>query len=423
MTFKASQFALSLAVFGLIGCGVGVDQGSTHRASVGNASSTITDPAAPVEADQALQAGSQSKDDGDGADLDVFFNDHKKKISLDLIGTNLLYNAEKDAIWKDGHVADLLENLNVGYLRYPGGELTSSYHWNDLNGNGFKDSWDPKNKDLGKAPASEWMGVDEYLEQLKNSHAKPLLGVNVQSGHNFPKRHQESLDEAVALVKHVKHEGFAGATYFIDNEAYAKNASMDVETYAAYVNEYADRLRQEDGDIKIVANWQNKIDGLESLLNVAGRNIDYVDFHFYWNADDADFKNWRGHKPMTHENGKGMPEITYTDKIAQFRGVAKRVYDKKAAEKKPMKETKLAAFEWSLGPTKSTVKPSHFETAIICAEMFMQFVQGDLDAAAVFPLHFDPSTHPDEVNHATLQPATTATTAEELDDLHVTPMY
>ena len=53
-------------------------------------------------------------------------------ISPDLMGTNLLYAFERDAAWQDGQIVADLKELGVGFLRYPGGAVTSQYHWNDM---------------------------------------------------------------------------------------------------------------------------------------------------------------------------------------------------------------------------------------------------------------------------------------------------
>src|SRR4051812_18359412 len=50
-------------------------------------------------------------------------------ISRDLIGTNVLYAYENDAAWSDGRIAAALKAIHTGFIRYPGGEAVSSYHW------------------------------------------------------------------------------------------------------------------------------------------------------------------------------------------------------------------------------------------------------------------------------------------------------
>lgn len=313
------------------------------------------------------------------------------KISPDLIGTNVIYSREHDALWSDGRVAASLKNLNTGFMRYPGGEVTSFYHWNKLTGVPFVDSWNP-NTPAASQPPHRWMSLDEYIQQARLAGAKPLVGVNIQSGHNH-NRVADGVAEAVALVRYAKNRGYGVQHYFIDNEQYASNAKMSAKEYADYVNLYATAMRKVDPGLKIVVNWQNRVDnGLKTILHIAGKNIDIVDFHCYWNWGDATFNNWRGRGAMTHRGE------TYAAKIKAFRQEVDRAG----------LDIKLAVFEWNLGPTANRAEqPSPFQAALVNSEMFMQFVWGRLDAAAFWPLHYSTDSRDGEAGRSLL-------TADEL---------
>jgi hypothetical protein len=291
-------------------------------------------------------------------------------ISPDLIGTNVIYSRESDALWNDGRVAQSLKELRTGFMRYPGGEVTSFYHWNRNTGVPFKDAWDGH---VPVQPYNQWMSFDEYMRQVKLAGATPLVGINIQSGHNHG-RVAAGVAEAVALVRYAQSKGYGVQHYFIDNEQYAANANMSATQYANYVNLYASAIRQVDPNIKIVVNWQSFVnDGWKTILEIAGPNIDFVDFHAYWNRDAASFDNWRGGRLMEH-GGE-----TYFEKIQSFRQeLARQGLD-----------AKIAAFEWNLGPAKWYARPSPFQAALMNAEVFMQFVWAKLDAAAFWPLHYD----------------------------------
>ena len=291
-------------------------------------------------------------------------------ISPDLIGTNVIYSRESDALWNDGRVAASLKALRTGFMRYPGGEVTSFYHWNRNTGVPFKDAWDSP---IPAQPGSQWMSLDEYMRQVNLAGATPLVGINIQSGHNHG-RVAEGVAEAVALVRYAQSKGYGVEHYFIDNEQYASNANMSATQYANYVNLYASAIRQVDPNVKIVVNWQSFVnDGWKTILKIAGPNIDYVDFHAYWNRDGASFENWRGQRLMTHAGE------TYFNKIQSFRQeIARQGLD-----------AKVAAFEWNLGPAKWYARPSPFQAALMNSEAFMQFVWAKLDAAAFWPLHYD----------------------------------
>lgn len=291
-------------------------------------------------------------------------------ISPELIGTNVIYSRESDALWNDGRVAASLKDLRTGFMRYPGGEVTSFYHWNSNTGVPFRDTWDGP---VPVQPHSQWMSFDEYMRQVKLAGATPLVGINIQSGHNHD-RVQEGIAEAVALVRYAQAKGYGVKHYFIDNEQYAENANMTATQYANYINLYADAMRKVDPALKIVVNWQGSMnDGWKVIFKIAGSNIDYVDFHAYWNRDAASFENWRGMRLMEHASE------TYFNKIQSFRQELER----------QGVDAKIAAFEWNLGPAKWGERPSPFQAALINSETFMQFVWARLDAATFWPLHFD----------------------------------
>lgn len=293
-------------------------------------------------------------------------------ISRDLIGTNVIYSNEPDAAWSDGQIAAALKALDTGFMRYPGGEVTSFYHWNKATGVPFVDSWNP-DKPAESRDANRWMSFDEYIHQARLAGAKPLVGINIQSGHSFG-RVAEGVAEAVALVRYAKNQGYGVKHYFIDNEQYAPNAQMTARQYADYVNLYSVAIRKVDPDLKIVANWQSMMNGgVKTILDVAGKNIDYIDMHTYWNDSQASFDNWRGNQPMTHAGE------TLVHKIQVFR---QEIADRGL-------NIKLAVFEWNISHVaRPADRPSPFQAAIMNSEMMMQFIRGGLDAAAFWPLHY-----------------------------------
>ncbi len=111
-------------------------------------------------------------------------NSPKGTISPLLMGFGIIYSFEKDAIWQNsqGMMPNVFKRLNTGVLRYLGGTLVKRYHWNNLNGEGWKDNWNP-NYDLGndKDP-SEFLDVDEYILNINTIGEEPMLGINRGSG-------------------------------------------------------------------------------------------------------------------------------------------------------------------------------------------------------------------------------------------------
>lgn len=100
--------------------------------------------------------------------VSVFAKQEQGMVSPFLMGFNIVYAYEKDAPWK-AHVPELIKKLSTKPLRWPGGTVTTFYHWNNLTGQGWADSWSPTFDASKNAPPSMYMDVDEYLALTKKS--------------------------------------------------------------------------------------------------------------------------------------------------------------------------------------------------------------------------------------------------------------
>jgi alpha-L-arabinofuranosidase len=374
----------------------------------------------------------------------------QSRISPELMGFNLFYTDEKDAMW--GAEKTALSALQIGFVRYPGGEVTSYFHWESPNGHPFKDSWIDPTPAVSK---ENWMDLGEYAAVLKNQPGtKPLIGVNMQSQHRFlpaacrapqkpldptggaprtdaqwwPTRYSaackqdpgyaewqrrlaQSKVEADRQVRKAMELKMTGATYFLDNEAYDQSTTNPMSSieYAMYVKEYATLIRGIDAGAKFVVNWQNRPESIGYLLNIACRHIHYVDFHLYWHQghkgpvepgqvvySGPSFDDWRKEgKMMVQENGYvGDPPrqaySTYTRRVLDFRDLI----EQRGCLNLDGERQKLAVFEWNIGgqtedPTGQYRRPSRTQAALMASEMFLQFINGGLDAAAFFKGHFE----------------------------------
>lgn len=110
------------------------------------------------------------------------------------------FTSDEDGFRKD--VIDLVKELNVCLVRYPGGNFLSGYDWTD--GIGPKDKR-PTRLDLAwKTIEPNEIGVDEFIDWCKKSNTKAMLAVNMGTG--TPK-------EAGNLVEYCN---FKGGTYWSD---------------------------------------------------------------------------------------------------------------------------------------------------------------------------------------------------------------
>jgi len=196
----------------------------------------------------------------------------------------------------DGNRKDVLEaarRLRVTQLRWPGGNFSSGYHWED--GIGPKDGR-PARYDLAWFQReSNRFGTDEFISTCRKLGAAPYICVNVGTG---------TVDEASSWVEYCNRQG---GTYFSDlrkknghpepygvkywgigNEIYGEwqIGHKNVADYAKMGLEFAKVMKWQDPSIKLVAcgtgdpSWDRPV--LESMLN----HVDYISAHHYSVSDD-----------------------------------------------------------------------------------------------------------------------------------------
>lgn len=308
----------------------------------------------------------------------VILKDSRLSVSSHLMGFNLVYPQERDAIWQDGKIEGYLKDLSTSLLRWPGGTVSSYYHWDELTGEGWEDSWNPQNPGTPK-PASEFMNVDEYMELIRSTGATPLLGINMSSGWRWD-RLEDGINEALDLMRYCKDNDFEVKYWYLDNEPYMEDSNGGVkmiEEYAKLINLFASRMREVNPDIKIVVNWKAAFSTRSSvyrtLLDIAGDNIDIIDVHQYWSWNDPTMEKWLSHTPMKMWTGD-----TYLEEIAYFRDMVSDF---------GYPDIQLGFLEWNVGPIDNDQLNSH-QTALIQSEMLMQFMLGGLDMATFWPIHW-----------------------------------
>lgn len=94
-----------------------------------------------------------------------------------------LYNpshpqADERGFRKD--VLDLLNDLGTTFIRYPGGNFVSGYHWKD--GIGPKDKRIRKYDLAWEQEESNQVGIDEFCTLCRQLNIEPMLVVNLGTG-------------------------------------------------------------------------------------------------------------------------------------------------------------------------------------------------------------------------------------------------
>lgn len=308
-------------------------------------------------------------------DIAVSAKDEVGIVSPLIMGFNIVYAYEKDAPWKNGNVPELLKAIKTQPLRWPGGTVTTFYHWDKLTGQGWADIRDPKFDASKNADPSKYMDLDEYLALTKKLGTEPLVGVNVGSGQKY-NRIDEGIDEARKLMRYCIGKGVKVKYYYLDNEPYQPDANFTFtpEQYADNINRYVEEMKKIDPSIKIIVNTHpNKDLWTKALITNAGKNIDYVDVHMYWKFRNATFENWKKEAKMTHRG-----ERPYSEQ----RGIFRKIF---ADAGYPNIE--LMILEWNIGPNGTgNLAPTEAEAALMVSEQFSQYIQSGLYMSCFWPI-------------------------------------
>ncbi len=184
-------------------------------------------------------------------------------------------------------VLALLHELNSPVYRWPGGNFVSGYNWRD--GIGDRDKRPPRKNPAWQGVEANDVGIHEFMKFCELLNTEPYIAVNAGLGNS---------DEAMAEVQYTNgdaatpmgklrgsngHEKPWNVKFWsIGNEMYGnwQLGHMSTEEFVKKNNDFADRMRSVDPNIKLIAvgdlgDWDKMI-----LANCADK-MDYVSEHFY----------------------------------------------------------------------------------------------------------------------------------------------
>lgn len=337
-------------------------------------------------------------------EVNIILSRSNKKgiVSKAVLGQGLIYDKEADTLWAEGEkfLFNDVMSLSPGVLRYPGGVGTNYFHWNNPTGTYKDDNWNPAYNSSSNRDPEYWMSVDEYLQLCTQLGTEPLLGVNIESGLVYD-REQDGIDEAVALVEYVNSKGFPGASYYLGNEPYVLDNNSIEFTAVEYANRflsYAVAIKAADPKAQTVMNWKRfiaeKTDDLQDIFRIAGDYIDVVDFHWYWQNGKASFMEWRNQQGMkTSASSYDYTGGSYEEDARAF---------KDTMDAWGYNDVKLASLEYNIGKGNSYNYPSESEVSLMLGEMLLQFVNGGVDMACLWPMHYPFSYYSEYNNKRTL---------------------
>jgi len=202
-------------------------------------------------------------------------------------------------------VADLVRELKVPVVRYPGGNFVSGYNWED--GIGPKEQR-PRRLELAwRTIETNEVGVNEFADWAKKVGTEVMMAINLGS---------RGIDAARNIIEYCNHPG---GTYWSDlrrSHGYEKphnfklwclGNEMDgpwqigaktAYEYGRIATEAAKVMRQVDPSIELVAcgssgsGMPTFADWEATILDLAYDYVDYVSLHTYYGNRDNDTPNF-----------------------------------------------------------------------------------------------------------------------------------
>ena len=215
-----------------------------------------------------------------------------------------IYDPEHPTADADGFradVAELVRELDMPFMRYPGGNFVSGYNWED--GVGPREKR-PVRLDLAwKALEPNLVGTDDFMKWCKKAGTLPMMAVNL--GTRGPA-------EAQALVEYCNHpkgtawsdmrrangadEPHAVKLWCLGNEMDGswQTGAKTAQEYGRVAAEAAKMMKWTDDSIELIVCGSSGI-GIptfgqweETVLEHTYEYADYISLHIYFGGTDGD---------------------------------------------------------------------------------------------------------------------------------------
>jgi alpha-N-arabinofuranosidase len=213
-----------------------------------------------------------------------------RTIPRTLYGMNVEWGWDAQGAWNEENqvltpgVVDLMRDMGLTELRFPGGILSDLYHWRDGIGP-FAQRPGPVRMPGGSV-SSNAFGTDEAFQLADAAGANLMITVNLLSG---------TPEEAADWVRYVKASGHNVPSWEIGNELYLDFTQFDppaenwtAERYAETFLTYAKAMREVDPSLRLGAGLEFTFSPSafrihpgweETVLKAAGPQIDFVAVH------------------------------------------------------------------------------------------------------------------------------------------------
>ncbi|HWA19009.1 MAG TPA: alpha-N-arabinofuranosidase [Devosia sp.] len=244
-----------------------------------------------------------------------------------------------------GDVIRLVRDLNIPYVRYPGGNFVSAYNWED--GVGPREQR-PTRLDLAwHTSDSNAVGVHEFYDWCEAAGTKPMLAINLGS---------RGLDEARNFVEYVN--GPTGSYWGDLRKKNGRAAPFDVrlwclgneldgpwqvghktaDEYGRLANETAKTLRAFDKSLELIVCGSSNSDMAtypeweRVVLEHSYESVDHISLHMY-------FANRTGNTPNY---------LALSEKLDRYIGTVASTIDFVKAKKRSRKRVTISFDEWNV---------------------------------------------------------------------------
>ncbi len=200
-----------------------------------------------------------------------------------------------------GDVMEMIKELNVPIIRYPGGNFVSGYNWEDGTGDKSKR---PKKMELAwQSVETNEVGIDEFQEWAKRAHSDVMMAVNLGT---------RGADEARNLVEYCNCETdtyyaemrrrngfekpFGIKTWCLGNEMDGdwQICHKTAYEYGRVACETAKLMKWTDPSIELVAcgsahiNMPTFGEWERTVLRECYEHVDYISLHNYYGNPNND---------------------------------------------------------------------------------------------------------------------------------------
>lgn len=211
--------------------------------------------------------------------------------------------ADEDGFRKD--VLELVKELDVPVVRYPGGNFVSGYNWED--GVGPVENR-PKRLELAwDSTETNAFGTDEFMRWCKKANTAPLMAVNLgtrgaDAARNLVEycNHPSGTYWSDLRIKNGAKEPYAAKYWCLGNEMDGpwQIGHKEAKEYGLLANEAARVMKMTDNSIETIicgsSSWGMKTFGEweSTVLDIAWDNVDYISMHQYHSNSDNYLENF-----------------------------------------------------------------------------------------------------------------------------------